>query len=335
MMNRIVVAENCVFNKDVMPDIQNDSKTFHPQSIKKVGVRNIEVPLKVLQKEENKVIDVKATFSAYVDLTEENRGINMSRIPRAIMEQVIHTHESLKSLMEDLSKTLQDNNKSETSYIKCKFSYPYWTKAYASKLDTVEFVDIVWETIRNTEVIHLLTVTNVGMSLCPCSKEMSLIKNNMTPDEAGEVACLTPDLQKKILMAGWGAHNQRSRVAVTVQLMEDSLVWFEDLIDLTNNSFSAPIKNILKREDEKVEGEMAYLGGYWAENTETGKQEFYPVDGTGPKFVEDIARDNSKYLEKMLDTKISDFVVVCSNMESIHSRDLEATAVLTAGRSLQ
>ena len=80
---------------------------------------------------------------------------------------------------------------------------------------------------------------------------------------------------------------------------------------------------------------MGYLGGYYAEDASTGCTIFNEVDGTGPKFVEDIARDAAKQLDPLLDRVIDDYVVICRNAESIHSRDLEAVAVLTAGRQFQ
>jgi GTP cyclohydrolase I len=241
--------------------------------------------------------------------------------------------------MQSIAKNLQNAHLSQTAYVKARFSYPSWTKVYASKLDTVEYIDVVWETIADgDEVTHLLTVENVGISLCPCSKEMSLLKNNLNENEKAVwsnwelMAKEWPTqqhLMEKLNNAGFGAHNQRSHVAVTVQLIPGQQLWFEDLIAITDKSFSAPIRAILKREDEKVEGELAYLGGYYDDKG------FNPVEGTGPKFVEDISRDAAQQLNTLLDTKIADYVVVCRNMESIHSRNLEAVAVLTAGRNLQ
>jgi GTP cyclohydrolase I len=343
-VNHIVVGDHCVFDKDAIPDVQNTRKDFYATPIKKVGVRNIEAPILVWQKDENRAIQVHATFSAYVELTEESKGINMSRCGRVIMAQarkhmdinVANMHSPTFNLMEAIVRDLQKQHGSKTAYVKCRFAYPSWTKVYASKLDTVEYVDVVWEAIADgTEVTELLTVENVGISLCPCSKEMSLLKNNLSSKEYSllqgwmDNSSLPQSLIDKINRAGFGAHNQRSHVAITVQLIPGRQLWFEDLIAITDKSFSAPIRAILKREDEKVEGELAYLGGYYDDNG------FTEVEGTGPKFVEDISRDAARQLDEMLDKQIKDYVVRVLNDESIHSRNLQAVAVLTAGRSLQ
>lgn len=365
-MNHVVVADHCVFNKDTMPDVQNTRKDFYPTPIKKVGVRNVEVPIQVFQKEEQRKFEVKASFSAYVELTEDSKGINMSRCGRTIIDVALRSKmnpqseesESIHKLMEILAKDLQRAHNSKTSYVKAKFSYPYWTKVWASRMDTAEYVDIIWETIADdTDITHLVTVENVGLSLCPCSKEMSMLRNNLSDyektiledmleygskvydrsyDEGSEAF---DSLRQKLDMTGFGAHNQRSILSATVELAKNpaKTLWFEDLIELTSRSFSAPIRNILKREDEKVEGEVAYLGGYFASSNPTGggTVDFYPVEGAGPKFVEDIARDAAKQLDTLLDKDINDYVVIVRNEESIHSRTLEAVAVLTAGRNLQ
>ena len=346
-MNHVVVGDHVVFNKECMPDVQNTRKDFYATPIKKVGVRNVEVPILVWQRDENKAIQVHATFSAYVELNDESKGINMSRCGRVIMAEakrhmdvdVADMKAPTFNLMESIAKELQKAHASKTAYVKCRFAYPSWTKVYASKLDTVEYVDIIWEAIADgDEITELMTVENVGISLCPCSKEMSLLKNNLSADERTiydkwqKEAHHWPAMEgifSKIEKAGFGAHNQRSHVAVTVQLIPGQQLWFEDLINITNLSFSAPIRAILKREDEKVEGELAYLGGFY---DDTG---FNEIEGTGPKFVEDISRDAAKQLDSLLDSQIRDYVVIVRNDESIHSRALEAVAVLTAGRNLQ
>lgn len=191
-MNHVVVGDHCVFNKDCMPDVQNTRKDFYPTPIKKVGVRNVEAPIYVWQHDENTPIQVHATFSAYVELTEDSKGINMSRCGRIIMAEA-KRHMEMKgsdmsssnfNLMESITKELQKAHNSKTAYVKCRFAYPSWTKVYASKLDTVEYIDVTWEAIADgDEVTELLTVENVGISLCPCSKEMSLLKNNLNDAE--------------------------------------------------------------------------------------------------------------------------------------------------------
>jgi hypothetical protein len=69
-----------------LPDIQKDSKDFISLPIDKVGVRGIKVPLKVLTKDSRESIEVLAKISSYCNLSDDLKGINMSRITQTIYQ---------------------------------------------------------------------------------------------------------------------------------------------------------------------------------------------------------------------------------------------------------
>jgi GTP cyclohydrolase I len=108
-------------------------------------------------------------------------------------------------------------------------------------------------------------------SLCPCSKKISK----------------------------YGAHNQRSHIVISAELLED--IPTEDLIKIAENSASCELWGLLKRPDEKYVTERAY------EN---------------PKFVEDLVRDIALALEK--DSRIVAYEVSSENFESIHNHSAYA-----------
>lgn len=108
-------------------------------------------------------------------------------------------------------------------------------------------------------------------TLCPCSKEIS----------------------------DFGAHNQRGEVRLQVRFKK--FVWIEDLIRLVEESASAEVFSVLKREDEKYVTEHAYLK---------------------PMFVEDIVRDIAQKLNG--DANITWFAVESENYESIHNHNAYA-----------
>ena len=109
----------------------------------------------------------------------------------------------------------------------------------------------------------------------------------------------------------YGSHNQRSVARVKVELGKENID-FEDLKEIVDKSVSCPICNTLKRIDEKYVTEKAY------EN---------------PKFCEDICREISEKLDKWLDKKILDYVVVTEHFESIHQSN--AISIINAGRELR
>ena len=108
-------------------------------------------------------------------------------------------------------------------------------------------------------------------SLCPCSKEIS----------------------------DYGAHNQRSRVTIRVELLQP-MEWHE-LVRFAEDEASSEIWPMLKRADEKWVTERAY------EN---------------PKFVEDMVRDVALRLNR--EPRIGRYAVEVENFESIHNHSAYA-----------
>jgi MptA/FolE2 family GTP cyclohydrolase len=103
-------------------------------------------------------------------------------------------------------------------------------------------------------------------SLCPCSKEIS----------------------------AYGAHNQRSHIAIDAELRGEMAV--EELIGIAETSASCEVYGLLKRADEKFVTEMAY---------------------DNPKFVEDLVRDVAVALDR--EPRVGSYTVEAENFESIHN----------------
>lgn len=117
-------------------------------------------------------------------------------------------------------------------------------------------------------------------------------------------------------ISDYGAHNQQSYADVTVELSnvgtDGEVYWLEELILAVEKSSSAPIVNALKRVDEAYQTELMY------EN---------------PVFVEDMVRKVAVELDKDLDGRIKDYLVIVNHYESIHSSI--AVSVINAGRELK
>ncbi|MEP3441430.1 MAG: GTP cyclohydrolase FolE2 [Sulfitobacter sp.] len=102
-------------------------------------------------------------------------------------------------------------------------------------------------------------------------------------------------------------HSQRSVARVSV-LLEDGgeCLWFEDLVEACRRAVPTETQVMVKREDE---------------------QAFAELNAANPIFVEDAAR---LFCEQLLaDQRVSDFRIVASHQESLHSHD--AVSVLTEG----
>jgi len=315
--------------------MQKSTNGFKQIPIKKVGMRNVELPLQIFHTGLQKSIEVKGNFSSYCNLVEGVKGINMSRISRTLIDVIENNdfsqNKNIFAMMELFSETLQKAHCTDNIFTKVKFDYPIYTHSPYTTLSSPEYAHVILETILEEKTLKkYLTVSRVGMSLCPCSKEMSLLKNNLTEQDLALVKALPSELRSTILQAGFGAHNQRSHIDVTLEVVQNMCL--EEVFVLLDRAFSCPTKTVLKRPDEKYETEVSYMGGFF--DTSFSPPKFVDVEGTGPKFVEDIARDVADQLNTLLDTTIADYIVVVNNDESIHSGNILATAVLTAGRKL-
>jgi len=91
-------------------------------------------------------------------------------------------------------------------------------------------------------------------------------------------------------------HSQRSVASVLVELNED--IFVDDLVELCRDALQTETQVMVKREDE---------------------QAFAELNGANQKFVEDAARLLYDKLDKSED--ISDFVIRCAHLESLHSHD--------------
>lgn len=303
-----------VTNKN-LPDMQATKEGFKKIPINKVGVRGIKMPLKIIQKN-NETQECVVEISSYCNLVEDVKGINMSRIARTIMDNLDHSEDGIYDLRYFAGK-LQKAHNTDNVYIKAKFDYLISKESPVTKIKSYEPINVSFESImKGDNLVNFLSVKVAGMSLCPCSKEMSMLKYNLNMHEIKEIEnTLNKETVDKIMEAGNGAHNQLSWLEIKVQLPQDSedRMWIEDLVEIADNSFSCPVYSILKRPDEQYVTEKSYAN---------------------PKFVEDIVREAADQLNDYLDSFIIDYICVCNNMESIHN-NIKATAVLNAGRNLK
>lgn len=311
-----------------LPDVQQTTEGFPKKAIKKVGVRNIKIPLPMYVPSQGKLVPFEANISSYCDLVPELKGINMSRIGRTLFKEVETASGPFQNL-EAFARGLKRAHSTDNIFVKARLSYMMRDTTPISQLDSYESVAVVLETeLRGDTSRHFLSVETVEYSVCPCSKEMSLLKNNLTASERQELddAVLSPQLLRKISMAGFGAHSQKSYISVKVELCPERHreVYIEELVALMKSASSCPTQNILKRPDEKYVTEVGYMGAIIDED-----RKLLEIEDGGPKFVEDISRQAAEGLDTLVEKNlIRAYDVVVRNDESIHSGDLEAVAVI-------
>ena len=142
--------------------------------------------------------------------------------------------------------------------IMMRFSYPMLKPSLRSGLEGYQYYAIGLEMVRTEaatrRIVHL---DYVYSSTCPCSLELA----EHARRTRNQIA--TP-------------HSQRSVARVSVELVGDEVLWFEDLVDLCTAAIPTETQVMVKREDE---------------------QAFAELNGAHPIFVEDAVRLLCEQLE--------------------------------------
>jgi len=249
----------------MLPDIQNSKSNFSI-ALNRVGVTNLKFPIQILQRSGHFQHTV-ADIDCFVDLEADIKGISMSRLPIGIQKFINKPIDgkAISIIAEHIRL------KSEAKICQLIYKFPYFVQRESPVAKEPGFIhyNIIFNGTKSEENYKFkFAVEITASSLCPCSKEIS---NN-------------------------GAHNQRSKILITLTPKENEWLWIEDIAKIGEDSSSCPIYSILKRSDEKYVTEQMY---------------------NNPAFVEDITRNcYSKLLEYQ--DKLEAFIIEVSNEESIH-----------------
>jgi GTP cyclohydrolase I len=250
-----------------MEDVQNrHDKRGIP--INKVGVSNLRYPIIVLDQSQEKQQTV-ARISMSVNLPHHFKGTHMSRFVEVLNEH--HGDMTIWTLPKILHK-LKKRLNAESAHIKLIF--PYFIERSAPASGAKALMDyqctFIGETISGDGDEFILRVKVPVTSLCPCSKKIS----------------------------DYGAHNQRGEVTIEVKCQPDQMIWIEEVVEIAEQSASAPVYALLKRPDERHVTMQAY---------------------DNPVFVEDIVRNVALRLQE--DKRVVWFRVNAENYESIHNHN--------------
>ena len=261
-----------------LPDIQATPDT-RGIAIDQVGVSDLRYPIQVTDRH-GKPFPTVATISMSVHLPHQFKGTHMSRFLEVLSKHEGEvTSRTLPNILRDLKASLH----AEEAHIEVAFTYFVTKRAPVSGAAAKVGCDCVFMGTSNGVRDDLvLRVTVPVTTLCPCSKEIS----------------------------AYGAHNQRGYVTLEVRPQPKGrgceLILIEELIEIAEQSGSAPVYALLKRTDERHVTMQAY---------------------DNPVFVEDVVRNAAALLRA--DKRVASFTVKAVNQESIH--DHNAFAVISSG----
>ncbi|PRP96519.1 GTP cyclohydrolase FolE2 [Enhygromyxa salina] len=251
-------------------------------ALDRVGVAGLCHPIVVLDRRSEKQRTV-GTFEMSVSLPREQKGTHMSRFV-----EVLNEHHG-EVTMRTVPKILRDlQTRLDASSARVEVEFPYFLERTAPVSGATALMDYSCAFIgelSEDEDDFVLRVRVPVTSLCPCSKAIS----------------------------ERGAHNQRGYITISVRTQTDldgdpQLVWIEELIEVAEQSASAPVYPLLKRPDEAHVTVQAY---------------------DNPVFVEDMVRNVARRLQD--EPRVHWFEVHAENHESIHNHS--AFAQVTWSRS--
>ncbi|MFN3210411.1 MAG: GTP cyclohydrolase FolE2 [Roseovarius sp.] len=280
---------NAVY-KATMPDLQNGPSSLIKgarQTLQHVGISNFRLPIRFHARGGADLV-LETSVTGSVSLEAEKKGINMSRIMRSFYKHAERTFsfEVIEAALDDYISDLE----SIDARIQMRFSFPTRIKSLRSGLEGYQYYDIAMELVEHDGVRRkFMHLDYVYSSTCPCSLELS----EHARQARGQLA--TP-------------HSQRSVARISVEVVGEDCLWFEDLIDLARAAVATETQVMVKREDE---------------------QAFAELNAANPIFVEDAARLFSEQL--LSDPRIGDFRVIASHQESLHSHD--AVSITTQGET--
>jgi GTP cyclohydrolase-4 len=237
----------------------------------------------------------------FVDLPAFQKGSHMSRNLELVSDIIdINLKKpvtDLESFCAQTAKQLLIKHEYATfSEVKAEADY-FMERKYPDGKTGLEPYKLVAEARakKNGEVKKLIGVKVIGMTACPCAREV--IKTIGKYNEKD----IPP------------THNQRNITTLMIEVPgEDKTVDANDLIDIAENSFSSPTFGILKRAEE---GKIVYKAHL------------------NPKFVEDVVRDILSLILKKYKNLPDDVMVVVKSEseESIHKHNAFAERVTTLG----
>jgi len=215
-----------------MQDVQNHKDT-RCTPIDEVGVSHVTFPFSFPLKDgiPGTFYKTVATIAMGVSLPHDRKGTHMSRFV-----EELNKHDTFHpGLFKEFLTMLCSRLDASTSFISVSFPFFLKKAAPVSKKEGLLDYQCGFRACFEATGKHYNELVEVKVpvtSLCPCSKEISVV----------------------------GAHNQRSEISIQVIPSESyhQTIWLEDLIDVAESSSSCPVYSVLKREDEKYVTEWAF-----------------------------------------------------------------------------
>ena len=290
------------------PDLQASTPEVR-LSLTRAGVTGVQKAVRVSHEGHQTVM--AAEIECTVDLSQEQKGVHMSRFPELFEEAIESVVGSealhIESLAEHIAQHIVGRQSALRAEARITARWPVRRTTPVSKLSTQEMVSLVGIAAATAHgVRRVVGVEATGINACPCAQGLVRGRAAERLAEAG-VRGRRPDPRS------------RSRSRRTTSAARDrstsgpSASWTPTTWSRSSRrSMSAPIYELLKRPDELFVVEHAHLQ---------------------PRFVEDSVRLSLKgALDAMPELTDGDFLFARQiNFETIHAHDVLAEREGTVG----
>lgn len=256
-------------------DLQNSGSAFDI-AIDKVGIVELEKKVEIVQ--ENKKYSFYPKISALIDLPAQQRGIHMSRTSETIEEvinEVIYKPTPTIELVSDkiVRKLLERHPYTSKAEVKLEGRIIVQvrennTRNIQKSYDISSHVKAYRRSSKEIEYFYFIGASAVGMTVCPCAKEMSQEYATEIIKTRQDINISEDDLKKLINILPFSSHNQRSIGTIIVQIKDISNHKIDvlDIIDVIEESMSGKIQSVLKRPEEAELVRSAHLKPLFSED---------------------------------------------------------------------
>ncbi|MBE0584119.1 MAG: GTP cyclohydrolase I FolE2 [Desulfofustis sp.] len=201
-------------------------------TIKVAGVKNIKLPITVVQKDGGNQ-DTVATINLLVRLPTVLQADCVTTLTA-----VLNRHIERISVADFPALLADVQNSFSAESARIDMCFPYYLEKTAPVSGTRSLMEYqcIFSGGVGADDGFLLTVKVPVTTLCPCSREISEV----------------------------GAHNQRAEVTLSIRFRK--MIWAEDLISLVEQCASCEVFALLKRPDEKYVTETAFNNPMFVED---------------------------------------------------------------------
>ncbi len=275
--------------------------------------------------QENKRYSFYPKISALINLPADQRGIHMSRTSETIEEvinEVIFKPTPTIELVGDriVKKLMKRHPYTSKAEVKLEGKIVVQVRENDERIiqksyNISSFVTASRDDTGNIDYNYFIGASAVGMTVCPCAKELSLEYAEEVVKSRKDIKVSEEDLNKLLNLLPFSSHNQRSIGTIIIQIKDltNHKIDVLDIIDVIEQSMSGKIQSVLKRPEEAELVRSAHLK---------------------PLFSEDVIREMAKnFILRDFPNLEDNFKVKfqIQSFESIHPHDVFAQLKTTVG----